>query len=186
MNTPSDAQIEVDRQEIERQAKADYQKGDFGNAARLYQEAAALARQNDPLTAAEMDNNASVALLQTGDAAGALRLCEGTDLIFAQAGDVKRQAMALGNQAAAWEAQKQHQKAIDRYTRSADLLKNTGERELRVYVLSSLSALQLKTGKYFEAMASMQIALDNKQKLTFREKILKKLLKVPFQMLGKS
>jgi hypothetical protein len=55
--------------------------------------------------------------------------------------------------------------------------------ELRTFALKNLSALQLRMGSQFEAMASMDAALYPQKKMTLVEKILKKLLKVPTRML---
>ena len=48
---------------------------------------------------------------------------------------------------------------------------------MRSYVLQAISALQLRTGKQLQAMASMDAALDNKGgKLSLKERLLRKLL----------
>jgi tetratricopeptide (TPR) repeat protein len=173
--------------EISRQAQSAYQSGSYPQAAELYQAASRQYRvENDLLMAAEMDNNRSVALLKSGAAGEALEACQGTDELFARAGDQHRQALALGNQAAAYEALGQSQRAVELYARSADLLKNDSDPELRPYVLSNLSALQMKMGRRFESMASMQAALEAKQHLSLKERVLKNLLKIQFRMMGQS
>ncbi len=102
------------------------------------------------------------------------------------AGDQKRQALALGNQAAALEALGRTKQAIELYERSAELLKTLGENELRSITLQTLSALQLKNKRQFEAMATMQAALASKKKLSAKEHLLKRLLRVTFQLLNRS
>lgn len=69
-----------------------------------------------------MANNCSVAYLKAGNAAAALEAVTGTDAIFAEKGDRLRQAMALGNQAAALEGLNQLDAAIGSYNQSAELL----------------------------------------------------------------
>jgi tetratricopeptide (TPR) repeat protein len=171
-------------QEQSKQAKQAYETGNFLEAARLFNHAAeGLTRSGNPLGAAEEENNRSVALLKAGDAHGALLAVQGTDLVFQQAGDTRRQAIALGNQAAALEGSGKLTEALDYYQQSADLLKQVNDLELRAFVLKNLSALQLKMGRQFEAMASMDAALYPKKKMTLVEKVLKKLLKVPLRML---
>jgi len=59
-----------------------------------------------------MQNNISVCLQMLGDARGALSAAEGTDKVFAEAQDKKQQAMALGNQASAYEDLKEFDKAL--------------------------------------------------------------------------
>jgi len=171
-------------QEQSKQAKQAYEMGNFLEAARLFNNAAeGLSRSGDALGAAEQENNRSVALLKAGDAQGALLAAQGTDQVFLQAGDTRRQAIALGNQAAALEGLGKLTEALDFYQQSADLLKQVNDLELRAFVLKNLSALQLRMGRQFEAMASMDAALYPKKKMTLVEKILKKLLKVPLRML---
>ena len=171
-------------QEISSQAKQAYDKGNFLEAARLFKNAAEdLSAGGDQLGAAEQENNRSVALLKAGDAKGALLAAQDTDRVFQQGGDIRRQAIALGNIAAALEASGKLTEALDYYQQSADLLKQANDLELRTFALKNLSALQLRMGRQFEAMASMDAALNPKKKMTLVEKILKKLLKVPLRML---
>src|SRR5512135_542208 len=139
------------------QARAAYEDEDYAQAADLYKAAEKeYTAAQDPLAAAEMANNCSVALLKAGDARGALQAVEGMDAIFSQANDVKRQAMALANKAAALDALKKFPEALALYEQSSDLLKQIGENELRAYVLKSISSVQLRQGKQLEAIASMQ------------------------------
>lgn len=166
-----------------KQAETAYKSGDYPEAARLYQESARDASaSSDNLLSAEMNNNCSVALLQAGDAAAALEAALGTDKIFAAAGDRKRQAMALGNQAAALEGLGRLKDAVETYEQASLILKELNEPELRSFVLKNLSALQLRTGSQFQALATMQTALDTQKKLSLRQRLLKKLLEIPFKM----
>ncbi len=169
---------------IVKQASAAYESGSYQKAARLYEEAAGvfIAEQNEA-AAAEMRNNRSVALLKDGDANGALAAAEGTEMVFLQVNDPVRAAMAYGNQAAALEELGKLKPALALYEKSSELLKGTGNDELRVYVLQNISALQLKTGGHLQSMASMQAALDLKPRLSAKERLLNRLLKVPFRML---
>ena len=76
------------------------------------------------LLAAEMSNNESVALLQAGQPGRALEAARGTDALFASASDPKRQAMALGNQAAALDALGRSDEALETYRAPRRSLKN--------------------------------------------------------------
>ena len=133
--------------------------------------------------AAEARNNASVAHLKGGNPDAALRIVMGTDRIFSELGDTRRQGMALANQASALEDLGRLEEALERFEQSADLLKQTGEKEMRAFVLKKISSLQIRTGKQFQALASMDSALEEQPRLTIREKILQKLLRVPLDML---
>jgi tetratricopeptide (TPR) repeat protein len=154
-------------------------------AASFEQAARALQSSGDSQSAAEAANNSSVAFLQAGSAADALRLAKGTPAVFATAGDFRRQGMALANQAAALEGLHRLPEALETYQQASDLLKQAGENDLRALVLENISTLQLRTGNQLQALASMDTALEHKGKLTIRERLLKKLLRVPFDMLNR-
>jgi tetratricopeptide (TPR) repeat protein len=168
------------------EGKSAYQNGDYANAASLF-EAAQQGYQTaeDALMAAEMANNASVAYLQGEDAEAALKAVEGTAALFAQASDLRRQGMALGNYAAALEALERNEEAAEYYQQSADVLQQAGEDQLRSNVLHSLSALQFRTGRQLQALASMQAGLEGVKKPNPRQRLLKRLLQIPFNMLNK-
>ena len=170
--------------QVVKRAQASYHAGRFVEAASLFEQASRqYSEAGDGLQAAEMANNRSVALLQSGNGKKALEAAEGTDQVFAQAGDVRRQALALGNQAAALENLNQQEDALARYRQCAELLKQAGDDESRVPVLKAISALQIRTGHQFEALASMDAALNNQKKLSPQERFLKKLLDIPMRML---
>lgn len=173
-------------QQIITRAERAYQAGQHKEAIALYKQAKDLfVADGEPVRVAEMANNLSVVLLQTGDAQAAFDLCSGTDETFAEAGDIHKQALALGNQAAALEALNLPEDALTRFRQCADLLKQTGDQEYRAYVLKSISALQIRTGHQLEGLASMEAALTNKKQLSFKERILKKIIQIPFQMLNR-
>lgn len=163
-------------------AKQTYNGGDYAAAAQGFESAAnAYRAQDDHLIAAEMANNQSVALLQAGDAQAALDAVTGTEAVFQKAGDQCRVAFALGNRAAALEALKRLEEAEKAYIASADLLKSLGEEEMYTQVMQSLSALQLRSGRQLEALASMQAGVSVIEKPTLKQRLLKKLLAAPFK-----
>jgi tetratricopeptide (TPR) repeat protein len=167
-------------------AKQDFHDGKFKQAIQGFETALETLRsEGKTLEAAEMANNLSVAYLQNKNKTKALEIVEGTDQIFAENGDVVKQAMALGNQAAALEALKRFDEAEQAYQSSADLLEETGEQELRGYVLQSLSALQLRRGRQIDGLISMKSGLDGQEKLSLRQRFLRWILKIPFKFVGK-
>lgn len=171
--------------QLAKDAQHSYKKGDYLVAAREF-EAAAEAYQADGnyLDAAEMLNNSSVAYIQADDAQSALQVVTGTADVFAEAGDLRRQGLALGNHATALEANGHLEEALEMYRQSAELLKQAGETQMRASVMQSISALQLKTGRQLEALATMQAGLDGVEKPTPKQRALKKLLQMPYKMLN--
>lgn len=167
------------------QAKIAFDTGDFETAAEYFEKAAnEFSATSDAKSAAEMANNCSVSKLKAGDALGALHSAAGTDIVFAEEGETNLQAMALGNQASALEALERYDEAVALYQQSSDLFKETGNDELRSYVLRNLSALQFRTGKKLEAIHSMQTALDTKKGKNLKERIINFFLKIPLRMLN--
>jgi tetratricopeptide (TPR) repeat protein len=159
--------------------KQAFEEGLYDEAVQKFQEAAdGYASLKDELNAAEMKNNLSVALLKTGKAQAALEAVLGTEQVFAQANDVKRQAMAFGNQAAALEALKRWDEALAAYDRSAELFAQAGEGDLRALVLKSAAAIKLRRGKVTESAFKMIGSLDAKDKPSIFERLLRSILRV--------
>mgnify|MGYP001275306929 CR=1 FL=1 len=156
----------TDPAQLELQGKKAFENKNFAQAADLFQQAAqgyTLGRAG--LQAAEMMNNASVAFL--------LKAALGTDEIFASAKDTKRQAMALGNQAAALDALYRYDEAIQKYEQSAELFGQINEGDLRAMVMKSAAAIKLKTGKITDSAFKMMGSLDVKDNPTIFERILR-------------
>jgi len=148
------------------------QAADFFSAAASGFEAA-----NDPLKAAEMKNNLSVALLKMGKAQEAWDAVAETDKVFEAAGDIRRQGLAIGNQAAALEELGQISEAQAAFERSAALFAEAGESDLRSIVLQSIAMLKLKRGKLMEAGLSMIGSIDSAPHPTIMQNILRFLLR---------
>jgi tetratricopeptide (TPR) repeat protein len=162
-----------------------YQNGDFQAAERAFAAAAdGFAQAGDALNAAEMANNRSVTLLMAKDARGALRVVEGTEAVFASAGDARRQGMALANRGAALEALHRNEEAISAYEQAAELFKSIGEHELRAPLMESLAVLQLRSGRRLQGLVTMQSGLEALKNPAPRQNILKKLLQWLLYRLG--
>jgi tetratricopeptide (TPR) repeat protein len=164
-------------QEIADQAKSIYQAGDYPAAVQAFAEAAsAYANAGDAPMSAEMKNNQSVALLRNKQAQVALEAAQGTDSVFAEIGDTRRQGMALANQASALEALKRFKEAIDLFTRAGDTLEKTGEIDLRLEVMQLLSALYLRRFKFLDAIIALQSGLAAVKNPTPKQRFMKMLL----------
>jgi tetratricopeptide (TPR) repeat protein len=164
-------------QAIADQAKRTYQAGDYPASVQAFGEAAsAYADAGDAPMSAEMKNNQSVALLRDKLAQAALEAAQGTDAVFAEVGDSRRQGMALANQASALEALKYFKDAIDFYTRAADALEKADEVDLRLEVMQLLAALYLRRLKIFDAIIALQSGLAAVKNPTPKQRFMKKLL----------
>ncbi|MDD5371180.1 MAG: hypothetical protein PHQ40_19025 [Anaerolineaceae bacterium] len=166
--------------------KTAFQSGEYATAARYFADAAtAYDQSGDAVQAAEQANNRSVALLKAGDPQSAWSISKGTDQIFASVGDLRRQGLALGNQASALEALGKLDEAEEHFSQAADILKAAGEQDLRGVTLQSLSAVQLRRKNQYGALATMQSALASKQQLTASESLLKRLIRFVFNLLNR-
>ena len=160
-----------------------YAEGSYQQAADAFGAAAeGYARAENPLQAAEMANNRCVALLQIQQGEQALEAVRGTDRVFGEAGDVKRQAIALANLGTALKEVGEKEKALEHFQRSAELFSEIGEDELQVQVTQSASALQLKGRDPLGALASMRRGLGELEKPSLVQRWLKKLLDIPFKL----
>jgi tetratricopeptide (TPR) repeat protein len=164
----------IEPAELAEQGKKAFKNKKFEEAAELFRQASegfTLGRAG--LLAAEMKNNMSVALLQAGKPQESLDAALGTDIVFDEAKDIKRQGMAIGNQAAALEALNHYDEAIIAYERSAELFAQAGEGDLRAMVMKSAAGIKLKTGRITESAFKMMGSLDVKDNPNFFERILK-------------
>ncbi len=161
----------MDISQLKQTADNAYQKKDFQKAAELYQQAAQnYEQQNLVVEAAEMANNASVAYLQANQPKTAYEMIRNTDILFAEHNLPDKQGLTMGNQAAALEAMGKTDEALEKYMAASEILKSTGLKDNRAYVLKRISTLQIKKGQQVQALGSMGAALDNAEKLSGREK----------------
>jgi len=171
--------------QMAKQANSAYRVGDYAEAARTFD----AARQgfllaNDAIMAAEMANNCSVSFLRSGEDEAALNVLTGVEFVFIQAGDRKRQAMTLANQASALDALGRLDEAEQIYWQAAGIFKELGETELRLPLMQSISALQLRTGRHLQAVASMYAGVEKIKNPTLKQRFLKRLLGIPFHLLN--
>jgi tetratricopeptide (TPR) repeat protein len=166
--------------QIATEAKSAYQSGDYLKAAALFENAVASYQlKGDSLSAAEMANNSSVSWLQAGDFDAALRVLDGVEEIFFGAKDTRHQAMTIGNRAVALEGLKQNAAALQAYHEAAELFQQIGADDLYANTMQALSALQLRSGLSFEAIATMQSGLQHIKKPGIKHRLLKKLINLP-------
>jgi tetratricopeptide (TPR) repeat protein len=161
------------------QGKQAYNKGDYLAAADLFLRAAqAYTSAQDELNAAEMKNNQSVALLQAGKAREALQATEGTEPVFQQAGDLKRQGIAISNRAAALEGLKKWNEALAEYDRAASLFEQIGEGDMHSIVRKASANIHLKRGHISDSQMDVYDSLRLVKKPTLSQRIIKFLMRI--------
>lgn len=160
-------------------AKQEYEKGNYSAAATMFSQAAqAYSAAKDELNAAEMKNNQSVALLQAGKAQEAFQATDGTETVFQQAGDVKRQGIAIANRAAALEGMKKFKEALAEYDRAASILEQAGEGDMHSMVRKAAANLNLKLGRVTDSQMDVLDSLRLAEKTTLTQRIMKFLLRI--------
>jgi tetratricopeptide (TPR) repeat protein len=161
------------------QGKREYEKGNHRGAANFFRQAAeAFDSAHDPLNAAEMRNNQSVALLQAGRARDALQATEGTEAIFTNAGDLKRQGIAVSNRAAALEGLKLWKEALAEYERAASILEQAGEGDMHSMVRKASANIHLKLGHVNDTQMDIYDSLRLVEKPTFTQRLMKFLMRI--------
>ena len=159
--------------------KIEYEQGNYSAAADLFSQAAqAYASVQDELSAAEMKNNRSVALLQAGKAKDALQATEGTEEIFENAGDLRRQGIAVGNRAAALEGLKKWKEALAEYDRAASLLEQAGEGDMHSVVRKAAANLNLKSGRFADSQMDVYDSLRLVERPTLTQRFMKFLIRI--------
>jgi len=171
--------MEKEPHQLAEEGKRAFAAGRYAEAATAFADASRdFALGGDALHAAEMDNNRSVALLKNNQPQQALDAAAGTDKIFESHADVTKQAMALGNQAAALEALKRLDEALPLYERAAELFDQAGEKDMRSLVLKSVAAIRLKQGKLSDAGMEMLGSLGAVEKPNLLQRFLKFILRL--------
>ena len=159
--------------------KREYGNGNYAAAADLFSQAAqAYASVQDELNAAEMKNNQSVALLQAGKAEEALRATEGTEEVFRNAGDLRRQGVAAGNRAAALEGLKKWDEALAEYDRAAALFEQAGAGDMHSVVRKAAANLNLERGRITASQLDVYDSLRLVEKPTLTQRIMKFLIRI--------
>lgn len=163
-----------------------YQAKDYSQAAEIFADAAdCYQKAGDPLTAAEMKNNQSVALLMADLPEQALQAVLGTGQVFAEQGASEKQAMALANQASAHEALGEFSQAGTCYQQAGDLFLKIGNFAEHLKISQSISSLKLKQRDPLGAVFVLHRGLEKIEQPTLRQRFLKQVLSIPKAMMGR-
>ena len=137
------------------------------------------------LLGAEMRNNQCVSLLLAKKPRQALAAVQGTSELFLKTGQITKAGMALANEATALQDLGETASALDTFARAGELFQSVGEEDLYLQTIQSVSSLKMKSRNLIGAVFSMQEGLEGIDKPTWKQKLLKNLLKVPDRLLNK-
>ena len=168
------------------EGKSLYQAKKYLPAAEAFSQAAeAYDVLGKTLLAVEMRNNQCVSLLLAKKPQKALEVVQGTSSLFIEAGKIKEAGMALANEATALKDLGENELALEAFTRAGDLFQSGGEEDLYLQTMQSVSGLKLRSRNLTGALFSMQKGLEGIEKPTWRQKLLKKLMDIPDNLLNK-
>jgi tetratricopeptide (TPR) repeat protein len=154
-----------------------YHKKDYALAADYFSRAAEGAKESQQTEdEAEILNNLSVAHLKAGKPQEAYDAALGTDKVFAEHNDIKRQAMAMGNIAGALEDLKEYSQAMEIYNQALELLKGKEFNDIRSALFRRKSEVQRKMGNNYQAVAALDSSLDEKPSRNLNDKFLKRIM----------
>lgn len=136
----------------------------------------ALEKEGPTLESAEMRNNLGVALIRAREYPAALEALQGTDQTFAAVGDRQKQGMALANLGNAYEGLKRFDEALQTYEEAKECFKTSGEQKMLSIILKYISDLQIKTGKQYQALASLQSSYQENPEADLKNNFFKRSL----------
>jgi hypothetical protein len=132
-----------------------------------------------------MRNNQCVSLLLARKPRLAIEAVQGTNALFLDAGQMTKAGMALANEATALKDLGDKESALERFTQAAEVFRSADEEDLYLQTMQSVSGLKLKSRNLVGAVFAMQKGIDGIEKPTWRQKLLKNLLKIPDNLLNK-
>ena len=130
----------------------------------------------DDMEIAELKNNICVAYIQLNDAQKAFEAVINTEQFFEKYGNVKLQAMALANSGTVLEMLARYEEALSHFEHSLELFKSIGEDEMRSLTLRKVADLQRKTGRNFQAIASLEASYNQGVSPSLKDNLVHKLL----------
>lgn len=168
------------------EGKSLYQAKKYLKAAESFSQASEVYDTEDKsLLAAEMRNNQCVSLLMAKKPNQALDAVQGTSTIFIEAGQMKEAGMALANEATALKDLGEKESALEAFTKAGEIFLSLDEDELYMQTVQSISSLKFQSRNLTGAVFSMQKGLEGVEKPTWRQKLLKRLIKIPDNLLNK-
>ena len=158
--------------------KRDFEAGNYASALEEFQSSAeGYGAVDDRANQAEQLNNVGVTLLQLGRARDALDAVTGTDAVFAGQGDLRRQGIAMNNQASALEALHRPDEAIAAYEKAAQVLGEAAEGAMQTAALKAAAAIDLRRGHLASSGSTMLGALSSNPNPNLLERVLRALLR---------
>lgn len=162
--------------DIKEQGITLYNQHDYEAAARAFQqakEAYAESDQHDMI--AEMKVNIGLVHRELGEAQQSLEMMQEALRTFEDMGDKMRTAQVLGNLGGVYQSLGDGEQAEVSYRKAANLFNDLNEEILYSDTMMALGAMQIRSFKLSQGAATYMVALENRDDLSGRLRIIKSL-----------
>lgn len=171
--------------ELQAQGIKLYEQHDYEAATRLFQQAReAYAGDEQPDMAAEMETNIGLVHRALGEYQQALDVMQRALHTFQERDDKLRAAQVLGNMGGVYSELNDKEQAHNCYRQAADIFHELGETKLYGETLIALGSMQIRDGKLWQGAATYEVGLENLDKLSPVQKVLKGLFGVRNRLTG--
>jgi len=172
-------------EELQEQGIKLYHQHDYEAAARLFQQAQEVyASESKKDMVAEMQTNIGLVHRALGEYQQALDMMQEALRTFQEMKDQFRTAQVLGNMGGVYLELGDKEQAYNCYRQAADVFQELGEKKLYGETLIAMAALQIRDGKIWQGAATYEVGLENLDKLSLSQKILKGLLGIRNRLTG--
>lgn len=171
--------------ELQDQGVKLFQQRDYEAASRVFQQAyEAFVAENDRAMAAEMQVNIGLVHRMLSEHQQALDIMQTALRTFQELNDPLRTAQVFGNLGAVYAALGDKEQAYNCYRQAADLFDSLGEKKFYGETMLAMADLQVKEGKWMAGAATYEVGLENLDKLTASQKVLRGLLGFRNRLMG--
>ncbi len=171
--------------ELQDQGVKLYEQQDYEAAARIFKQAMdAYGADNQPDMAAEMQTNIGLVHRALGEQQQALDVMQQALHTFQEHSDSQRTAQVLGNLGGVYLELGDKEQAYNCYRQAADIFQDLGEKKLYGETMLAMGAMQVRDGKLWAGAATYEVGLNNLEKLSPTQKILKSLIGVKNRLTG--
>jgi len=160
--------------------------GEYEEATEIFQDAYALYEElGDDRGRAEMLNNLGAVHTQEEQWDKATQAFNDAMAAFESLEDLDGQAQTLGNLGTMYRYRGDTEAAVQHLKQAADLFHETGDRGKEAATLRLLSRIRLGQARWLEALHFYDLGLACAQPPGIKERLLRRLLQVPFSMLSR-
>lgn len=162
-----------------------FMRRDYEGAAEQFEQAkAAFDSEEKPDMGMEMLVNLALIDHRLGNFDAAVEKMSQARQFFDEHKDAVRSAMVIGNLGGLYLQEGNLEQAFTLLREAADTFKEAGEEDKYGETLFELARMQAKAGKWMEAIASYEVALDLVKQPTLRQKMLKQAIKLRNRAFG--